>query len=61
MICCVKVQMFNIRAQYLLLHLPDTQKQDKSCEKNNIHRKAGQTAVQPVDSHFLPACFRSGF
>ena len=60
-ICCFKVQMFNTRAQYLLLHLPDTRKQNKSCEKNNIHWKAGQTAVQPVDSCFLPARFRSGF
>ena len=61
MICCFKVQMFIIRAQYLLFHLPDTRKQKKSCEKNNIHRKAGQTAVQPVDGRFLPARFRSGF
>ena len=60
-ICCFKVQMFIIRAQYLLLHLPDTRKQNKSCEKNNIHRKAGQTAVQPVNGRFLPARFRSGF
>ena len=60
-ICCFKVQMFIIRAQYLLFYLPDTQKQKKSCEKNNIHRKAGQTAVQPVDSCFLPGRFRSGF
>ena len=53
--------MFIIRAQYLLFHLPDTRKQKKSCQKNNIHQKAGQTAVQPVDGRFLPARFRSGF
>ena len=61
MICCFKVQMFIIRAQYLLFHQPDTRKQKKSCKKNNIHRKAGQMAVQPVDSRFLPTCFCSGF
>ena len=60
-ICCFKVQTFIIRAQYLFLHLPDTQKQMKNGEKNNIHRKAGQMTVQPIYSCCLPAHSCSGF
>ena len=60
MICCFKVQMFIICAQYLFLHLPYTQKQKKNCAKSDIHQKAGQMAVQPVYSCFLPAHSCSG-
>jgi len=33
----------------------------KKCEKNELHRKVGKTAVKPVYGHFLPVRFHYDF